>query len=104
MAQLFDFFMREIETEARGDFPRLSRIPDSSLVARLEYYHSLNTGERLAFRECCALSACAHHGFVVDAPPREHTQHPFYQSWRSAGLPGYFYRNRSVPSLRLAVQ
>jgi hypothetical protein len=104
MTRLFDFFMREIETEARGDFLRLSQIPDSGLIGRLAYYRSLNAGERLSFRECCALSACAHYGFVVDAPPTDHTRHPFYQRWCSAGFSGYLYRDRSVPRLRSAVR
>jgi hypothetical protein len=53
-SQLFNFFLSEIDAEVRAGFPRLSRIPDSFVVARLPYYESLNDDERQAFRDCCA--------------------------------------------------
>jgi hypothetical protein len=44
--QLLNFFLREIDDEERGGFPRLSRIPDSQVAAQLATYRSLNSDER----------------------------------------------------------
>jgi hypothetical protein len=77
--QLLNFFLREIDTEERGGFQRLSRIPDTRVEAQLAKYRSLNNDERQAFRDCCAHLACACYGVVVNAPPIDDTRHPFFQ-------------------------
>jgi hypothetical protein len=102
--QLLNFFLREIDAEERGGFPRLSRIPDSQVAAKLANYRSLNNDERQAFRDCCAHWACACYGFVVNAPRIDHTRHPFFPRWQAAGSNDVFRMRHSVPMLRAAVQ
>jgi hypothetical protein len=102
--QLLSFFLREINTEERAGFPRLSRIPDSRVEAQLAYYGSLDDDTRQAFRNCCAHYAYACYGFVVNAPRIDHTRHPFFQRWKASGRSAFSRVRRSVPLLRAAVQ
>lgn len=99
--RLLEFFRSEINAEAEAGFPRLSLIPDTQVRAQLAYDRSLSDADRTAFRDCCAHWASASYGFVVSAPPIDHTKHPFFERWRASfnfGMP------RSVPLLRAAVQ
>jgi hypothetical protein len=102
--QLLDFFLGEIDAEERDGFPRLSRVPDSQVAAKLADYRSLNNDERRAFRDCCAHWACACYGFVLNAAPIDHTRHPFFPRWKAAGSDVVFRMGHSVPMLRAAVQ
>lgn len=106
-ARLFEFFLGEIEEEERLGFPRVGSIPDSYTTSRLAYYRQLNEQASRSFRECSALFACRCYGFVVNAPPFDHTQHAFFERWVQD--PWWLaVRNgetcRSVPMLRAQVQ
>jgi hypothetical protein len=103
-SRLLNFFLQEFDTEERAEFPRLSRIPDSRVAPRLEYYKSLGEGDRRLFRECCGHTACACYGFVADVPAIDHTRHPFFERWSAAGGRRFSGLTRSVPLLRAAVQ
>jgi hypothetical protein len=100
---LIDFFLREIATEEEANFPRLSRIPDSRVLATLTHYKSLDDSEREAFRNCAAHVAHRDCGFVIDAPDIDLTQHPYFEKWRHAGI-RYVENRHSVPLLRAMVQ
>jgi len=101
-SKLLDFFRCDFHQEERSGFARLSRVPDSSVMARLAYYRSLSDADRLAFADCCAHMAYASYGFLVNAPPIDHTKHPFFSRWSGANtIVGW---TKSVPLLRAAVQ
>lgn len=104
--RLHDFFRSEIQEEAQSDFARLERIPDSRVVAKLEYYRSLGQVDRLAFLDCCAYWASARYGFVVNVPQKVTPKtHPFYEKWSSGPrLSKDWDKVRSVPFLRAVVQ
>jgi hypothetical protein len=102
--RLLDFFLREIDGEERTGFLRLKRVPDSHAASKLGYYQSLGESDRSAFRDCCALWACACYGFVVDAPQIDHKKHPFFDRWKSGRLCEFPGLRRSVPLLRAAAQ
>ena len=85
-------------------FPRLSRVPDSWVACQLAYYQSLGESDRREFRECGAHWACANYGFVVDAPPIDHTKHPFFERWNPVNRGDLAGFRRSVPLHRALVQ
>lgn len=102
--KLLDFFRREFKTEEAAGFARLSRVPDSHVMAKLAHYRSLSPADRLAFADCCAHWAHACYGFVVGAPAFDHTQHQFFSQWSSTLISGSWDTRKSVPLLRSAVQ
>ena len=101
---LLDFFRREFHQEEHSGFPRLSRVPDSHIMARLAYYRSLSEADRLAFADCSAHWARARYGFVVNAPISDHTKHPFFSRWSAVPTSAKWSTTKSVPLLRAAVQ
>jgi len=103
-AELLDFFRREFHQEERSGFALLSRVPDSYVMARLAYYRSLSEADRLAFADCCAHSAYARYGFVVNAPVFDLTKHPFFSRWSGIPTTSGWNTTKSVPLLRAVVQ
>src|SRR5436190_16604442 len=102
--KLLDLFRREFQIEEDTGFARLSRVPDSHVMAKLAHYRSLGQGDRLLFADCCAHWAHACYGFVVGAPAFDHTQHPFFSEWSRTLISGSRDTRRSVPLLRSVVQ
>ncbi len=104
LPKLLDFFRREFQMEENTGFARLSRVPDSHVMAKLAQYRSLGQEDKVSFADCCAHWAHACYGFVVGAPTFDHTQHPFFSQWSSALVSGHWDTHKSVPHLRTAVQ
>lgn len=104
--RLLRFLRNEIEQEESSGFARLVRVPDSRVMARLDYYKSLSGSDRIAFLDCSAYFACAGYGFVIDAPRFDHTQHPFFPYWKGASsyTLDHWLARRDVPILRAMVQ
>lgn len=104
-AKLLDFFRREFQTEEESGFSRLSRVPDSHVMAKLAYYRSLSQADKSAFANCSAYWAHACYGFVIDAPKVDHTQHPFFSQWATSTIISRRWDvQKSVPELRAEVQ
>jgi hypothetical protein len=105
LEQLQDFFRSEIRAEVRSGFARLMRIPDSHVVGKLRYFSSLSERDRRAFLDCSAHWASVYYGFVVKAPRRQFTDHPFFLKWSRGPM---WLRPigsvESVPLLRSMVQ
>ena len=102
---LLDFFRHEFQTEQESGFAWLSRVPDTSVMAKLAYYRSLSQADKLAFADCCAHWAYACYGFVVGAPKLDHAQHPFFPQWsRSTIISRRGDVQKSGPQLRAEVQ
>jgi hypothetical protein len=99
--KLLDFFRREFAAEERSGFSRLSRVPDTRVMAKLACYRALSQSDKLAFADCCAHWSYSCYGFVVDAPRIEHRMHPFFEQWKSLGT---WNKPDSVPVLRAAMQ
>jgi hypothetical protein len=102
--KLLDFFRREFETEERSGFARLSRVPDTQVIAKLQHYKSLSDINKVAFKDCAAHWAHRCYGFVVGAPQFDHTQHPFFSEWSGTLTSRYWDTKKSVPMLRAIVQ
>jgi hypothetical protein len=103
--ELLDFFRREFQAEQNSGFARISRVPDSYVMANLRYYRSLGEADRAAFIDCCAHWAHANYGFVIGAPRFDHTLHPFFSRWHRPNDTNDWdlTHKRNVPLLRSMV-
>jgi hypothetical protein len=81
--KLIAFFRAEIEAEEQWGFPRLNRIPEHLLQARLNHYRGLSDAEKERYKDCSATFAAACHTFVVNAPSIQHTEHPYFHYWQA---------------------
>ncbi len=104
--QLISFFRTELDSERDSNWSRLKRIPDTRVWRNLKLFDTLESSDRNSFLHCAAEWACAAYGFILDLPPHNHTQNPFFNRWQhaiSGYLEGYFDKQfESIPSLRTA--
>jgi hypothetical protein len=100
--KLLDFFRHEFAAEQKSGFALLSRVPDSTVEAKLRYYKSLSDADKTQFIDCSAHAACRFFGLILDQPNFDHTKHPFYQQWVPTFIPWEFRSNHNVPMLRVS--
>lgn len=107
--RLIEFFRQEFRSEEDAGFPRIGRVPDSHVMARVEYYRSLSIEDRSQFVDCTAHWAAAYHAFVIDAALSDPKQHPFFERWSATdwfvmqGQPVFSDTRKSVPLLRAVI-
>src|ERR1035441_7842088 len=94
--KLLDFLRRQLDTEEASGFARLSRVPESIVMARLQHYRSLSDADKAAFKDSAALWAHACYGFVMGAGKIDHTRHPFFPQWASTMKLGFWNKGHSV--------
>jgi len=100
-----EFFLSEVQSELDSGFKRLTRIPDSHVMDKIQYFKSLAPDDKRAFLDCCAYWASAHYGFVVGMNRLSLTDHPFFAKWNQGPRWGRdFSSPKSVPLLRAMVQ
>lgn len=103
--KLLDFLRGEFRAEEQSVFARLSRVPDSLVMARLNHYNLCTQAEKDAFADCCAHFAYLSHSHLVEAPAIDHTKHPYFRRWCNICTPLLDDENlRSVPLFRAMVQ
>lgn len=94
--QLLGFVRAEFDAEAAADFPRLSRVPDSLVAARIDHYRGAPADERAAFASCCAWQGHIALAVAVGADVELPTAHPYFERWAavrgSIDCPGFDQR------------
>jgi hypothetical protein len=91
-----------VEAEAAADFPRLGRVPSSTVHHFLDYYRELPAPEAATLR-----AALADRGALVLRPPRAPVAlapelAAAYERWTNARIAAQFERGARYQSLRLA--